>query len=168
MTPFRITLSLMVLVVCVLLAAGCVEEEKSKSFESMLTSTTAIHASTLSASVTSLIPTTVPPISTAVGVPNSTHASTPVPTRPRYMAGEVIVRYNSSLSNEQFIQISTALNAEMGEKNPTNASVHRMPYIQLVHVPSNISVESAIAFYEKNESVDRAQPNYIYYAITTL
>ncbi len=160
MTPIRVTFALMLVMVAVLLAAGCVGQQPMP-MEGAPTYPTETQIGTLVTPDISPVVTTDAPPTTAVSIINSTFVMTPSPTPTRYMAGEVIVRYNPNLSKEQFFQISTALNTKIGV-NPTDASAHNMPYIQLVHLPSDVSVESAVAFYKQNESVKWAQPNFIY------
>lgn len=162
MTPLRTILVLLIVLAAVLLAAGCVEQSKYADYP----------VPTKTIEPITLLPTTEgTPVKDTV---SPTTSETPIPVSPadsmtttpdwsskKYVPGEVIVRYDANLTKEQFFQISSSLNQKINASNPVDASVSKMPYIQLVHLPPDVSVESAVAFYEKNKSVEWAQPDFI-------
>jgi thermitase len=86
-------------------------------------------------------------------------------TGAQYMADEVIVKYNPhKFQNARMMSASSAdSNARIGarvRKDFTSAGLQGM---QVVTIPSNISVNYAIAEYRKNPDVLYAEPNYIYH-----
>ena len=165
MTPSRVALALVLVMVAVLLAAGCVGEQ-SKPVESTPTHPTDIPISTIVSPEIPIITTTVFPTTSETGKqlsPENSTPATPDLSSAKYVPGEVIVRYDANLSKEQFLRIASSLNREINGSNPIDASAHNMPNIQLIHLPPGVSVEYAITFYEKNVSVIWAQPDYLYH-----
>jgi len=163
MTPFRTTLTLLLLAGVLMMAAGCVGDEPlpaeaTPSYTPEMPMTT--HGTH---KISYATPSAFLPAMNADGF-FQTPVAAPSPTRRLYLDSEVLVKYNSSLSNRSFIRISNALNREIGGSS-IDASVHGMPYVQLIQLPPDISVDAAVEFYEKNESVEYAQPNIIYYLV---
>ena len=86
-----------------------------------------------------------------------------------YIADQVIVRYNSKrFQNANIMSTSSASsNAKIGARVQKDFSDDGLSGMQLVTLPPNLSVEDAIAEYQKNPDVLYAEPNYIYYTAVT-
>jgi hypothetical protein len=84
-----------------------------------------------------------------------------------YEKGVVIVVYVSNISTTaQRERISAQLNKEIGGIviENTKFKLDRINYnpVQMIRLPDTISVPEAVAYYERNSSIDYAQPNYVY------
>jgi thermitase len=135
---------------------------------------------TINPSVNSSIITTTDPISTETIV-TATETSEPLPeitgnsqasavsiTKSsdgrKYLSDQVIVRYNSKqFPNADVMSTYTAKsNAKIGAHVHKDFSSAGLSGMQVVTLPENISVDEAIAEYQKNPDVLYAEPNYVY------
>ena len=104
---------------------------------------------------------------------NSPTAATTFPPEAEYAPGEVLVvyKYQPNLTTAQGQQITAELNGKIGGIviDTMKMKIDPINYkrIQLIRLPSNVSVQDAVTFYQQNASVEYAQPNYIYYLATT-
>jgi subtilisin family serine protease len=94
-----------------------------------------------------------------------TSSSTVSTAGKNYVADQVIVRYNSKrFQNANMMSTSVALsNTKIGATVHKDFSDDGLTGLQVVTLPSDLSVDEAIAEYKKNPDVLYAHPNYIYH-----
>jgi len=86
-------------------------------------------------------------------------AQKPVPPR---VPGQILVRFKDNVSE------ATAASAHAGTKARTLKRFRNPKNLDLVSLPSGVSIESAIDSYRRNQNVLYAEPNYIVDAYATL
>ena len=86
-------------------------------------------------------------------------------TGSEYISDEVIVRFNTTkVRNAKAMSITVAdSHAKIGAQVKADLSHSGLSGMQVVKLPSTVSVYGAIAEYQKNPDVLYAQPNYVYH-----
>jgi hypothetical protein len=79
----------------------------------------------------------------------------------KYRPGEVLVRFRPGVSKAQMDAVHARVGAEVVR------SYSRVTNLQLVRLPTNVSVPEAIRRYRQNAEVLYAQPNYTVHAVGT-
>jgi len=85
----------------------------------------------------------------------------------QYVSDEVIVRYNyKKIQNPEVMNIAAAdQNEKIGGRVKEDFGDKGLPGMHVVKLPRNLSVNEAIAEYQKNPDVLYAEPNYRIYLI---
>jgi len=82
----------------------------------------------------------------------------------KYAGGEVIVRYNSgTMKNAAALNAYAAgMDKKMGAEVIRDFSRQNLPGMELVAIPSTMTVDDAVARYKSDPNVLYAEPNYLY------
>ncbi len=90
-------------------------------------------------------------------------------TSGNYVEGQIFVRYKSeALANtDRKEQIQSALNEQINPRFTKDMDNIGIDGVQFVVLPSDVSVENALTVYRNDSNVLWAQPNYVYYALST-
>ena len=76
-----------------------------------------------------------------------------------YQQNEILVRFNTSVSNSNLSEISRKAHQQVGSTVLKEFS--EVNGLQLVRIPENMSLSEALGIYRQNENVIYAEPNYI-------
>jgi subtilisin family serine protease len=77
-------------------------------------------------------------------------------TGPKYVPGEVMVKFRPGVKSEAMYAAHAAVKAQVLRR------FHNLPGLERVRVPKDMSVEQAVTIYQRNPNVLRAHPNYIW------
>lgn len=76
-----------------------------------------------------------------------------------YQGNEILVRFNTSVSNTNFKDISSKIHNQIGSTVLKDFSI--VNGLQLVRIPEKMSLAEALGIYRQNSNVIYAEPNYI-------